>query len=111
MIAAKSLKLTVWVHHEEQKYNSVSEKDIEMAFEAAVAVGDDMLGEDSRENFSHGSAEMRLVWLYNGMISGDVTKGNTFKYKSLNQLEKAVFEDEEEEEDNSSFREKKMRNR
>lgn len=101
----------VWAHHEDQKYNSVSEKDIEQAFEAAAAVGDDMLGAESRESFSHGSAEMRLVWLYNGMISGDVTKGNTFKYKSLNQLENAVFEDDEEEEDDRSFREKKMQNR
>ncbi|MBR4985027.1 MAG: neutral zinc metallopeptidase [Proteobacteria bacterium] len=101
----------VWAHHEDKKYNSISEKDIEQAFEAAVAVGDDMLGEDSRENFDHGSAEMRLVWLYNGMISGDVRKGNTFKYKSLNQLENAMFEDEEEAEDNRSFREKKMNNR
>lgn len=101
----------VWAHHEDKKYNSISEKDIEQAFEAAAAVGDDMLGEDSRENFDHGSAEMRLVWLYNGMISGDVRKGNTFKYKSLNQLENAMFEDEEETEDNRSFREKKMDNR
>ena len=101
----------VWAHHEDKKYNSISEKDIEQAFEAAAAVGDDMLGEDSRENFDHGSAEMRLVWLYNGMISGDVRKGNTFKYKSLNQLENAMFEDEEEAEDNRSFREKKMNNR
>ena len=101
----------VWAHHEDEKYNSISEQDIEQAFDAAAAVGDDMLGEDSRENFSHGSAEMRLVWLYNGMISGDVTKGNTFKYKSLKQLENAMFEEEEEEEDNRSFREKKMENR
>lgn len=98
----------VWAHHEDKKYNSISEKDIEQAFEAAVAVGDDILGEDSRENFSHGSAEMRLVWLYNGMLSGDMSRGNTYQYKSLNQLEKAEFEDDEAEEDERSFREKKM---
>ena len=98
----------VWAHHEDQKYNSISEDDIEKAFNAAIAVGDDSLGEESRENFGHGSAQMRLVWLYNGMLTGDVSLGDTFQYRSLTQLENAVFEDEEEEEDGRSFREKKM---
>ena len=54
----------VWAHYESKTYGSIDQSDIKKGLDAAVAVGDDTLGVQRKENFSHGSSEMRVKWLY-----------------------------------------------
>lgn len=77
----------IWAHNVAAEYENLSEDDILNAIDAASAVGDDMLGTDSPENFGHGSAEMRYKWFTRGMVSGDVKNGNTYRYRSLRLLQ------------------------
>ncbi len=87
----------VWANRYDEKTDAITEDDIENALNAAIAVGDDALGENRRENFDHGSSEMRIRWLVRGMATGDVKYGNTYDYKSLRKLENAdmMIDDEE----------------
>ena len=75
----------VWAYHDESVTENITEDDIEQVLWSAATVGDDILGEESPESFSHGSAEMRIEWLARGMMCGDLSYGNTFQY-SLNEL-------------------------
>ncbi len=77
----------VWASRYDEKHDLITEDDIVDALNAADAVGDDALGEDRRENFGHGSSEMRMKWLIRGMVTGDVQYGNTYDFKSLKKLE------------------------
>lgn len=90
----------VWANRYDEKTDAITEDDIENALTAAMAVGDDALGENRRENFGHGSSEMRIRWLVRGMATGDVKYGNTYDYKSLRKLENVdmMLDDEEEDE-------------
>ena len=44
--------------------------DIEEGLKAAAAVGDDRLGARSREQWTHGSSELRAQWFRTGFDSG-----------------------------------------
>jgi len=59
----------VWAHHENERFKSLSDKDIKIALEAAAAVGDDSLGHQ-HETFTHGSAEQRSRYLKLGFSTG-----------------------------------------
>ncbi len=89
----------VWASWYDEKTDALTEDDIMSALTTAMAVGDDALGENRRENFGHGSSEMRARWLIRGMVTGDVKYGNTYDYKSLSKLEEVdmMLDDEEEE--------------
>jgi predicted metalloprotease len=76
----------VWAYHEGKKYKSISDADIEKGIKAAAAVGDDKLGVKRRENFGHGSSQMRMKWLKRGLTSGDINKCDTRQY-TLDQLQ------------------------
>ena len=57
--------------------------DLEEAFNAAEAVGDDRLQERSRgyavpDSFTHGTSAQRLQWFRRGLQSGDPVQCNTF---------------------------------
>ncbi len=88
----------VWASRYDDKTDAITEKNIEEALTAAMAVGDDALGEDRRENFGHGSSEMRIRWLVRGMATGDVRYGNTYDFKSLKKLEEVdmMLDDDDE---------------
>ena len=77
----------VWANREGKKYNSISDADIAKGINAARAVGDDKLGVKRRENFGHGSAEMRMKWLKRGLTTGDIKQCDTRVYTTLDQLQ------------------------
>lgn len=66
-----------------QKEGRLEEGDVEEAFNAAAAVGDDRLQQQSTgrvipDSFTHGSSKQRLEWFRKGLYSGDPNQCNTF---------------------------------
>jgi hypothetical protein len=58
--------------------------DVEEGLRAAAAIGDDMMQQQSQgyvapESWTHGSSEMRMRWLRQGLTSGDPASCDTFK--------------------------------
>ncbi|MDU8923682.1 neutral zinc metallopeptidase [Pasteurellaceae bacterium LIM206] len=65
------------------KNNLLESGDLEEAFNAAEAVGDDRLQKRSQgyvvpDSFTHGTSKQRLMWFKRGLQSGDPTQCNTF---------------------------------
>ncbi len=72
----------VWAHYA-NRMKLIEEGDLEEALNAASAVGDDRIqnntqGYTTPETFTHGTSEQRKRWFNNGFTSGDMTKGDTF---------------------------------
>ncbi|RRN03756.1 hypothetical protein EIM44_06075 [Bibersteinia trehalosi] len=72
----------VW-GHQIQKEGRLDEGDVEEAFVAAQAVGDDRLQQQSTgriipDSFTHGSSKQRLEWFRKGLYSGNPSVCNTF---------------------------------
>lgn len=72
----------VW-GHQIQQAGRLDEGDVEEAFNAAAAVGDDRLQQQSTgrvipDSFTHGSSKQRLEWFRKGLYSGDPNQCNTF---------------------------------
>lgn len=72
----------VWGHHI-QKEGRLDAGDVEEAFLAAEAVGDDRLQQQSQgrvipDSFTHGSSAQRLAWFRKGLQSGNPSVCNTF---------------------------------
>jgi len=62
--------------------------DVEEGLRAAAAIGDDMIQKQSQgytapESWTHGSSEMRVRWLRQGLQSGDPAACDTFKTPQL----------------------------
>jgi len=62
--------------------------DVEAALQTAAAIGDDTLQRRSQgyvvpDSFTHGSAEQRQRWFYNGFRSGSMQSCNTFSAAQL----------------------------
>jgi predicted metalloprotease len=62
--------------------------DVEEGLRAAAAIGDDMIQKQAQgyvapESWTHGSAEMRVRWLRQGLQSGDPATCDTFKASRL----------------------------
>jgi len=78
----------VWAHYDD-KWNHVLEQgDIQEALQAANAVGDDRLQQQSRgyvtpDAFTHGTSEERMRWFMKGYQTGDISQGDTFAAASL----------------------------
>ncbi len=78
----------VWARHAEAKFGSLEDGDIEEALNAASAVGDDRLQQQSQgmvvpDSFTHGSSAQRYRWFKKGYETGDITQGDTFSANSL----------------------------
>lgn len=78
----------VWVHHNQAMNNILEEGDLEEALNAAHAIGDDRLQQQSRgyvvpESFTHGTSEQRMRWFSKGVRSGDLRLGDTFDAEVL----------------------------
>lgn len=78
----------VWANHASRVRNIVEEGDIEEALNAATAIGDDRLQQQSQgritpESFTHGSSEQRVRWFKTGLTDGRVDSCNTFAAKQL----------------------------
>lgn len=82
----------VWAHHAEKNYGSLEPGDLEEAFRAAEAIGDDTLqrrhqGHVEPHLFTHGTSAQRLAWFRYGYETGDYTAGDTFNnaiYQRIN---------------------------
>lgn len=74
----------VW-GHQIQQAGRLDSGDIEAAFRAAQAVGDDRLQQQSRgrvvpDSFTHGTSAQRLMWFQRGLQSGDPRVCDTFSH-------------------------------
>jgi predicted metalloprotease len=73
----------VWAHHANKLRNILEPGDLEAALNAASAIGDDRLQQQSQgyivpDAFTHGTSKQRMYWFKKGFESGDPIKGNTF---------------------------------
>lgn len=73
----------VW-GHQIQREGKLEQGDVEEAFMAAEAVGDDRLQKQSQgrvipDSFTHGSSAQRLAWFRKGLQSGNPNVCNTFQ--------------------------------
>ena len=80
----------VWAYHDNARFGSLEDGDIEEALNAAAKIGDDYLqkqayGRTMPETFNHGTSEQRSRWLKKGLTTGDISLGDTFSpaYSSL----------------------------
>jgi uncharacterized protein len=72
--------------HFDQQYLEAG--DVEEGLRAAAAIGDDMIQKQTQgyaapESWTHGSSEMRVRWLRQGLQSGDPASCDTFKASRL----------------------------
>jgi uncharacterized protein len=78
----------VWAHNANRDRQLLEPGDIEEGLNAASAIGDDRLQQQSRgyvapESFTHGSSEQRMRWFKRGYDSGDVNICDTFAERQL----------------------------
>jgi predicted metalloprotease len=78
----------IWAHHADRTRNLLERGDIEEGLNAASAIGDDRLQQQSRgyvtpESFTHGSSEQRVRWFKRGYQTGDVSQCDTFGQREL----------------------------
>ena len=78
----------VWANHGNRQQRFIEEGDIEEALNAAAAIGDDRLQQESQgyvrpDAFTHGSSAQRVRWFREGFMSGDVTRCDTFSAQRL----------------------------
>jgi len=78
----------VWAHHAQQMKNILEEGDIEEALNAANAIGDDRLQQQSQgrvvpDAFTHGTSAQRMRWFKKGFDTGDINQGDTFSASAL----------------------------
>ncbi|MBQ9184802.1 MAG: neutral zinc metallopeptidase [Bacteroidales bacterium] len=76
----------VWAHHENDKFRSLEDGDLESAIRCAQKIGDDYLQKKAQgyvveESFTHGTSAQRMRWFKKGYQTGDINQGNTFKYR------------------------------
>jgi predicted metalloprotease len=78
----------VWANHADRARNVIEDGDIEEALNAATAIGDDRLQQQSQgrivpESFTHGSSEQRVRWFTKGLKNGQLDSCNTFAAERL----------------------------
>ena len=74
----------VWTHHDNKRFGSLEDGDIEEAINCAQKIGDDYLQTKARgyavpESFNHGTSKQRMKWFKLGLETGDISKGTTFQ--------------------------------
>lgn len=77
----------VWAHYA-ARMNILEDGDIEEALNAANAIGDDRLQQQSQgyvvpDAFTHGTSKQRMFWFKKGYESGIISEGDTFATNSL----------------------------
>jgi hypothetical protein len=78
----------VWAHHAEQQWNILEPGDVEEALNAASAIGDDRLQQQSQghivpDSFTHGTSAQRTRWFKRGLETGGLDQGDTFSAEDL----------------------------
>jgi uncharacterized protein len=77
----------VWAHYA-NRMKLLEAGDLEEALNAASAVGDDRIQQNTQgyivpESFTHGTSEQRSRWFLKGFTSGSMTGGDTFNATTL----------------------------
>jgi predicted metalloprotease len=78
----------VWAHYARQSQGFLDTADIEEGINAAGAVGDDRIMQQTQgyvvpDAFTHGTSEQRVRWFRKGLESGDLSQGDTFSSARL----------------------------
>lgn len=78
----------VWAHHAQKMKNILDREDIQEALNAASAIGDDKLQQQSQgyvvpDAFTHGTSAQRVRWFQRGWQSGDLRGGDTLNAREL----------------------------
>ena len=78
----------VWAHHAQQRHDWLEEGDLEEALNAANAIGDDRLQQQSQgrvvpDAFTHGTSAQRMRWFRSGFDHGDPARCDTFQASRL----------------------------
>jgi len=78
----------VWAHYAQRARDFLEAGDLEEGMNAAAAVGDDRIQQQTQgrvvpDAFTHGSSDQRVRWFRNGLQSGDIEQGDTFKARDL----------------------------
>lgn len=78
----------VWANHAGQQNAKISDEDIAQGLNAASAIGDDKLQQQSQgrvvpDSFTHGSSAQRVRWFRRGIEGGDPGQCDTFSSSSL----------------------------
>ncbi len=78
----------VWGNHANRTRNLLEPGDVEEGLAAAAAIGDDLMqrqgaGRVRPESWTHGSSEMRVRWLRQGLATGDPDQCDTFQSDRL----------------------------
>ncbi|MBR0056655.1 MAG: neutral zinc metallopeptidase [Kiritimatiellae bacterium] len=73
----------VWAHHDNARFGSLEDGDIEEAIRCAQVIGDDFLQKKARgyvqpDSFTHGTSASRMRWFKRGLASGNLADGDTF---------------------------------
>ena len=73
----------VWAYHANKLEKILDPGDLESALNAANAIGDDRLQQQSKgyvvpDAFTHGTSKQRMYWFKKGFDTGDISLGNTF---------------------------------
>lgn len=73
----------VWAHHAHAQRRLLEPGDLESALNAAAAIGDDRLQQQTQgrvvpESFTHGTSAQRMEWFMTGFRSGDPAACDTF---------------------------------
>ena len=74
----------VWAHHDNKRFGSLEDGDIEEAIDCALKIGDDYLQKKAQgyavpESFNHGTSKQCMKWFKLGLETGDIRRGNTFQ--------------------------------
>lgn len=78
----------VWAHHAQEMRSIMQQGDLEEAINAAGAVGDDKLQQQSQgyvrpESFTHGTSRQRATWFTQGFKTGDMKQCDTFGARTI----------------------------
>lgn len=78
----------IWAYHAQQRHDWLEEGDLEEALNAANAIGDDHLQQQSQgrvvpDAFTHGTSAQRVRWFRAGFESGEPARCDTFQANRL----------------------------
>lgn len=73
----------VWAYHDNKKFGSLEDGDVDEGLNAASKIGDDYLQKQAQgyavpESFNHGTSAQRSRWLKKGLSTGNINNGDTF---------------------------------
>lgn len=80
----------VWAYHDNKRFGSLEDGDLEEAINAAQKIGDDYLQKQAQgysvpDSFTHGTSKQRMSWLKKGVTTGNMNLRDSFspRYEDL----------------------------